>query len=128
MTRDEVDWANRDEVADYLIEVAAELAYLVREDDPAEAQRIIRAKVPSHEWLTLIHVMAMCIDDTRSVTEMLAWTMPAGDGEPYERRHAEYQHQRFLGETTDSMPHGVVIGERMWQKARSGRPVAAVKS
>ena len=119
MTRDEVDWADRDEAGEYLLEVALELAWVVREDGPAAFQRTVQAKVPSGEWLALITVFASLVPDDRTPTQLLSWTAALGDVTPYTELHQRYQELRRLGWTNADMPHSVISGEQLWQAARA---------
>lgn len=120
----------RDVLAETLAALALELAVRVRDEDPAEVDRWLRASVPCGEWPALAVVLAAHIPLDRPARELLRWwtgrsTLDAADDRA---AHAEYVRLRSQGLAPDQVPPAVLAGERRWQRDRSRRTRAAAKA
>lgn len=122
MKREDVDWSDREEAAEYLTEIAGELAWMIRDEPPAAVEKALAAKVPESERTALIMVMAAMIPDTETPDALLAWTLAARHVPRCDERlvelHKAYLSYREMGYTNALMPHGVVEGERVVQAVR----------
>ena len=66
-----------DELADRLAELAVQLVYLVREDDPESVGRWLAAHLPDPaDWFRLSVVLAAAIPVDRTWGELTAWAHP----------------------------------------------------
>lgn len=128
MTREEIDWTNTDQAAEFLADVAVKLASAIRVQGPHAVLQLVEEEVPDkcRDWL--LPVMAAMIPDGVIATQLLAWQVNAYNGEEaaYEPMHKAYQELRLQGRTTAEIPRSVVLGEQLWEKAIAGRDVAAV--
>lgn len=118
MTREEIDWSDRDAVAEHLLAVAVRLTWMVRDVDPAETRRFLESRVPPREMWALVTVMAALVDDTKTITELLAWREDFTCRD-LQWKHRQYRKYRDEGVDIDDMPYGVVRAEQMWKERRA---------
>jgi hypothetical protein len=92
----------REEYADRLAAVAAELAVRVRDDDPEANSRWLAAVLPTYqERFDLLFVLAAAVPDDRSWTALTAWTVQnrvEEQGLQPHGTHAAAQRHRYHGE------------------------------
>lgn len=92
------DWSDRDAAAEYLAEVALELAVKVRENNPVAAMEWLRRqRIPPGEWPALAVIMAAHIDVDRSQSELIGWALDVDDPGRWRAAKAAYERLRSAG-------------------------------
>lgn len=102
MTRADVDWADRDQVADYLTETAITLAGLVRDDDPKAVHRWLRLRVPAGEWVSLAVILAALVPTDATTSRLLQWARLRNITQP--QRESESSNIRLVTHPTNGQP------------------------
>lgn len=124
-----VDWENRDQAAKHHLRTAIQLAALVREVDPVEIQDYLKRRLPTdkpgmeRELRSLVVIMAMLVDDTRTPRELLAWHTEFGC-EDFEWWHRKFVRYQDMNTPIEEIPYGVVKGEQAYQEALRKRAKA----
>lgn len=115
-----------DEYADWLAEVASELAQRVRDDDPEANARWLRNTVPNRDDRDrLLFALAAAVPDDRSWLALTAWTVqsqPARKLAPHGTAAAAKRH-RYHGEP---LCDDCVVSERVRERERKRAQRAAV--